>query len=78
MLDTGDTTWNHVILQHTNLARKSAPLERGTAGMQVTKQLVSALSVCCHQLCAKELHLIKLNGEQCVFSVAGHAVVHCC
>ena len=41
ILDTGDTTWNHIILQHTNLARRSAPLERSPAGIQV-KKCVSA------------------------------------
>ena len=44
LLDTGDTTWNHIILQHTNLARRSAPLERSPAGIQVTRQLVAALA----------------------------------
>ena len=55
MLDTADTTRNHIILQHINLARRSAPLERSPAGLQVIK-LKAALSMLWQQSCAKELH----------------------
>ena len=52
LLDTGDTTWNHIILQHTNLARRSAPLEHSPAGVQVTKWPVAVLGMLWHQICA--------------------------
>ena len=61
MLDTGDTIWNHTILQHTNLARRSAPLERSPAGIQVTQcasaeqWLEAASTLLWHQSYAQEL-----------------------